>query len=143
MRVNGTGITRQALVALLLLFTFFCQSALAHEGLRLADLPRDFESWAIWRADDSSLSETAKGPLPGQAFHGADFCLGVMLDAGTTQGMAGGQPLHALAYCTTIFAALRGIGQEPHGFKPISVDRPSPGLPTLTQTMCSPVIRNR
>ena len=143
MRGNGTWLKRQALVALPLLFTFICQSALAREGVRLADLPREFETWAIWRTDDASLSETAKGPLPGLAFHGADFCLGAMLDAGTMQGMAGGQPLHAMAYCATIFAALRGIDQAPRSFKPVSADRPSPSPPTVTQAMCSPVIRNR
>jgi hypothetical protein len=106
-------------------------------------LPRDFQSWAIWRADDASLSETAKGLLPGQAFHGADFCIGAMLDAGFARGMAGGLPVHGMAYCPTILAPFHVTGQEARAFKPVSADRPSPGLPTVSQTMCTPVIRNR
>ena len=142
-RRRGRGAVRQAWLALLLLGPFFCQAALAREDVRLANLPRDFQSWAIWRADDASLSETAKGPSPVQALHGADFCLGAMLDAGTVRGMAGGLPLHAMAYCPTIVAALRSIGQETRAFRPVSTDRPSPSLPTVSQSMCSPVIRNR
>lgn len=109
----------------------------------MADLPRDFQSWAIWRADDASLSETAKGRLPGQALHGADFCFGAGLDAGMMQGMAGGLALHGMAYCPTLFAAFRSTGQEIRSFKPVSADRPMPPLTTAAQTMCSPVIRNR
>ena len=142
-RQVGKGVAQQALVALLFLTTFFCHPAFAREGLRWADLPRDFQSWATLRADDASLSETAKGLLPGQAFHGADFCFGAIIDAGLARDMAGGLPLHGMAYCPTILAAFHVTGQEARAFRPVSADRPSPSLPTVSQTMCSPVIRNR
>ena len=142
-RRKRRGVARQALAALLLLGPFFWQSAFAREGLHLVDLPRDFQGWAIWRADDASLSESAKGPLPDQSFQGADFCFGAMLDAGMTQGMAGALPLQTVAFCPTLLAAFRGTGQEARAFKPVSADRPSPSLPSVSQTMCLPAIRNR
>jgi hypothetical protein len=142
-RQVGKLLAWQAFLAFLFLGTFFCQSALAREGLRWADLPRDFQSWAIWRADDASLSEAALGLPSGQALHGVDFCIGVMLDAGLARGMAGGLPLHGMAYCPTILAAFHVTGQEARAFKPVSADRPSPGLPSVSQTMCLPAIRNR
>jgi len=141
---QGRGaLARPALLALLWLIPFFSQSASAREGLRVADLPRDFQSWAIWRADDASLSETAKGPLPGQAFHGADFCFGAMLDAGMGQGIVGGLPLHGMAFCPIIFVGFRTAGLEARAIKPVSGDRPITNVPIVSQTMCSPAIRQR
>ena len=138
-------VLRGVLTALSLVLAI-CQPAMAREPLRVAELPRDFQAWAAWRADDASLSETAMGRPAAQLFHAGDFCLGAMVDAGMVQGVFGGLPLNAMAYCPPGLAAFGGAGQPAPAIRLVSTDRPvtpPPSLPVITQNMCTPAIRNR
>lgn len=121
-------------------------SALAREASRVLDVPREFPGWAALRADAASLAETAMGVPAGQFYHASDFCLGAMFDAGMSQGVVGGLPLHAMAYCPPGIGALRGAGQAALSIRLVSMDRAvqiGPAIPTFTQTMCATVIRQR
>lgn len=140
---RGKNFLRSALVAFLVLGTILCQSALAREVTRLADLPNDFQSWSALRVDDARLAETAKGLPTGHFFHGADFCLGAGFDAGMAQGIVGGLPLHSIAYCPAGLSAFRGTGQAMTGIKNVGADRPLSGPSIVTQTMCGQVFRHR
>ena len=138
-------VLRGVLTALSLVLAI-CQPAMAREPLRVAELPRDFQAWAAWRADDASLSETAMGRPAAQLFHAGDFCLGAMVDAGMVQGVFGGLPLNAMAYCPPGLAAFGGAGQPAPAIRLVSTDRPitlPPVVPVITQNMCTPAIRNR
>ena len=127
---------------LLCLVACVTQPAMARD----IDLPRDFLGWASARADEASLSETAKG-LPAASFlHGADFCAGAMLDAGMAQGVQAGLPLHGMGHCLPGLAAMRGGQAATPSIRLVGVERPVPSVPTgpsTTQTMCAPAIRNR
>ncbi|MGI9128270.1 MAG: hypothetical protein ACR2IG_08660 [Roseomonas sp.] len=136
---------RDLLTALSLVLAI-CQPAMAREPLRMAELPRDFQAWAAWRADDASLSVTAMGRPLAQLFHAGDFCLGAMVDAGMAQGVFGGLPLNAMAYCPPGLAAYGAAGQPAPAIRLVSNDRPittPPVVSVITQDMCTPAIRNR
>ena len=138
-------VLRGVLTALSLVLAI-CQPAMAREPLRVAELPRDFQAWAAWRADDASLSEAAMGRPAAQLFHAGDFCLGAVVDAGMAQGVFGGLPLNAMAYCPPGLAAFGGAGQPAPAIRLVSTDRPitpPPVGPVITQNMCTPAIRNR
>ncbi len=133
---------RGFLIALLLALSI-CSPATAREALRVAELPRDFQAWAAWRADDASLAERAMGRPSPDLFHAADFCLGAMFDSAMAHGLFAGQPLHAMAYCPPGLAAMSGTGQPIAAIRIVSIDRPPPGVPVIAQNMCPQAIRNR
>ena len=129
--------------AVILAAVLFQQSASAREIPRLVELPQHFEGWGSARADDASLAEAAKGLSAASLPHAADFCLGA---SGLAQEISAGLPLYAITYCPVGFAALRGAPPSGALIRLPSLDRPiptNPAIPSITQTMCAPALRNR
>lgn len=129
--------------AVILAAVLFQQAALAREIPRMADLPSHFEGWGGARADEASLAEPAKGFSVSSSPHASDFCLGA---SGLAQEISGVLPLYAITYCPAGLTALRGAAPMGATVRLASLDRPipaNPAIPSISQTMCAPVLRNR
>ena len=129
--------------AVILAAVLFQQAAMAREIPRMAELPPHFKGWGGARADEASLAEAAKGFSVASSPHASDFCLGA---SGLAQEISGVLPLYAITYCPTGFIALRGAAPTGATVRLASLDRPipaNPAIPSISQTMCAPVLRNR
>ena len=87
----------------------FASGVRAQEARLAAELPIAFRAWDVWRAEDASLRQEARGGLQQGSYTQGQICHGMTPGFGQANPALTGLEATSLGYCQAIFAAPRGL----------------------------------